>query len=188
MAKKDSNPGPKIPDAELRPFPDESLGEYLRRLRLIRRLDLGDVSVRTPRVPESQHVSQSYLSQLELGRAQNPSRERLIGLARVLEVPEGWILERAGFSGGNVADSSNGLDAQSRRLCSSGGAVEPRRTNVAGLNDRRDPAGASRTQKTTWVKNRAIFSDGRRMPSVRFAVLDRSLAVNTFRVSLGWLF
>lgn len=125
MAKKDSNPGPKIPDAELRPFPDESLGEYLRRLRLIRRLDLGDVSVRTPRVPESQHVSQSYLSQLELGRAQNPSRERLISLAHVLEVPEGWILERAGFSGGNAVDSSNGLDAQSRRLALRAAQLNP---------------------------------------------------------------
>lgn len=116
MAKKDAKPGTKTPPAELRPFPDEALGEYLRRLRLIRGLDLGDVSVQTPKVPESQHVSQSYLSQLELGRAQNPSRERLVSLARVLDVPESWILERAGFSSGNASQVSDGLDAQSRRF------------------------------------------------------------------------
>ena len=125
MAKKGSNPSPRIPDAELRPFPDEALGEYLRRLRLIRGLDLGDVSVQTPRVPESQHVSQSYLSQLELGRAQNPSRERLVSLAHVLKVPESWILERAGFSGGNAADSSDGLDPKSRRFALRAAQLNP---------------------------------------------------------------
>ena len=125
MAKKDSTPSTKTSQAELRPFPDEALGEYLRRLRLIRGLDLGDVSVRTPTVPESQHVSQSYLSQLELGRAQNPSRERLVSLARVMDVPERWILKKAGFSSGNAAETSDGLDPQSRRFALRAAQLNP---------------------------------------------------------------
>ena len=98
MPKK-TNP---LETTDLFPLPDESLGEYLRRLRLIRGLDLGDVAARTPRTPDSQHVSNSYLSQLELGRAVNPSRERLISLAKVLDVPEAWLLEKAGYSGGQT--------------------------------------------------------------------------------------
>ena len=125
MVKKDSKATAKIPDAELRPYPDESLGEYLRRLRLIRNLNLGAVCAQTPQVPESEHVSQSYLSQLELGRALKPSRERLASLARVLDVPEGWILEKAGFSGGNAADAADGLDAQSRKIALRAAQLNP---------------------------------------------------------------
>ncbi len=84
---------------EWRPRPEETLGAYLRRIRLMRGMDLGDVSDATPKIPESQHVSQPYLSQIELGRALHPSRERLITIARVLSLPEKWVLEKAGFSG-----------------------------------------------------------------------------------------
>ncbi|MBI5029065.1 MAG: helix-turn-helix transcriptional regulator [Chloroflexi bacterium] len=111
MTKKQRSTAPQ--SDQFAPLPDESLGEYLRRLRLIRGMDLGDVSSQTPRNPDSQHVSQSYLSQLELGRAVNPSRERLISLAHVLNVPETWILEKAGFTSGQLTGE---LDPRDRDL------------------------------------------------------------------------
>lgn len=115
MPKKNSKTHPASPDAELMPSPNESLGEYLRRLRLIRGLNLGDVSGQTPQVPESEHVSYPYLSQLELGRARHPSRERLVSLARVFGIPEAWMLEKAGYSSGQTALADE-LDPQSRNI------------------------------------------------------------------------
>ncbi len=99
----------EAPDTELRPRADEPLGSYLRRIRLIRGMGLSEVADATPRVPESQHISYSYLSQIELGRAQSPSRERLISIAQVLGIPPQWVLEKAGFTGGtqSVTESSS---------------------------------------------------------------------------------
>ncbi len=85
---------------ELRARADESLGAYIRRIRLMRGMGLAEVADATPTVPESRHVSYSYLSQIELGRALSPSRERLVSIALVLGVPPAWLLEKAGFAGG----------------------------------------------------------------------------------------
>jgi len=95
-------------DIELRPREDESLGAYIRRMRLIRGMGLGAVADATPKIPESRHVSYSYLSQIELGRALNPSRERLLSIAEALGVPPQWILEKAGFSGGSEVTPEDG--------------------------------------------------------------------------------
>lgn len=92
--KSSAEPGP-----EWQPRTEETLGAYLRRIRLLRGMDLGDISDITPKIPESQHVSQPYLSQIELGRALHPSRERLISLAHALGLPEKWVLEKAGLIG-----------------------------------------------------------------------------------------
>lgn len=94
---------------ELQPRADESLGSYLRRIRLMRGMGLGKVADATPKVPESRHVSYSYLSQIELSRALRPSRERLISIAEVLGLPPQWVLEKAGFAGGGetVAEDSS---------------------------------------------------------------------------------
>jgi transcriptional regulator with XRE-family HTH domain len=94
-----STKGEDALDIELSPRDDESLGAYIRRMRLMRGMGLGAVADATPKVPESRHVSYSYLSQIELGRALKPSRERLLSIAEVLGVPPAWLLEKAGFSG-----------------------------------------------------------------------------------------
>ncbi|MBM3130611.1 MAG: helix-turn-helix transcriptional regulator [Chloroflexi bacterium] len=85
---------------ELRPRADESLGVYIRRIRLVRGMGLTAVADATPKIPESRHVSYSYLSQIELGRALRPSRERLLSIAEALGLPPEWLLEKAGFAAG----------------------------------------------------------------------------------------
>ncbi len=95
-----STKGEDALDIELRPRDDESLGAYIRRMRLMRGMGLGAVADATPKVPESRHISYSYLSQIEVGRALNPSRERLLSIAEALAVPPEWLLEKAGFRAG----------------------------------------------------------------------------------------
>ncbi len=86
------------PETDLAPRSDETLGQYLRRLRLKRNLGLIEVAERSPQHPESQHISHSYLSQLETSHATNPSSERLVSLARILDVPAEWLIEKAGLN------------------------------------------------------------------------------------------
>lgn len=96
-----STKGEDALSTELHPRDDESLGAYVRRIRLMRGMGLGEVADATPKVPESRHISYSYLSQIELGRALRPSRERLLSIAEALGLPPQWLLEKAGFSGGS---------------------------------------------------------------------------------------
>ena len=96
-----STQGDDALNTELRPREDESLGAYIRRIRLIRGMGLGAVADATPKVPESRHISYSYLSQIEVGRALHPSRERLLSIAEALGVPPEWLLEKAGFKAGS---------------------------------------------------------------------------------------
>lgn len=98
--QRKSTKGDDSLNTELRPREDESLGAYIRRIRLIRGMGLGEVADATPQVPESRHISFSYLSQIEVGRALHPSRERLLSIAEVLGVPPEWLLEKAGFKAG----------------------------------------------------------------------------------------
>ena len=103
-----STKGEDALSTDLRPRDDESLGAYIRRIRLMRGMGLGEVADATPKVPESRHISYSYLSQIELGSALRPSRERLLSIAEALGIPPQWLLEKAGFTGGTeVASEDN---------------------------------------------------------------------------------
>lgn len=82
-------------DEELRPRPDEKLGTYIRRVRLMRGLSLPDVARALADRPSSQRLSHPYLSQIETGQVHQPSRDRLSSLATVLAIPPEWLYEKA---------------------------------------------------------------------------------------------
>ncbi len=88
---------------EWKPQAEETLGQYIRRIRMMRGLNLPDVARVTSQLPESERVSHPYLSQIELGHVFQPARARLVSIARVLGIPEAWLLEKAGFSAGGVS-------------------------------------------------------------------------------------
>ncbi len=111
--------------ADLKPFLDETLGQYLRRLRLIRGINLSDVSAKTAQVPDGASVSISYLSHLELGLQQSPSREVLLSLAKVLEVPPGPLLELAGYSSRGLEPPEDALDPEARELALRAAQLDP---------------------------------------------------------------
>ena len=66
------------------------LGEELRRVRGIR-----GISMR--KIEEITKISNAYLSQLETGKAENPSPAVLHKLAKVLDVPYESLMEAAGY-------------------------------------------------------------------------------------------
>jgi transcriptional regulator with XRE-family HTH domain len=121
MAKKK----PPANAADLKPFLDETLGQYLRRLRLIRGINLSDVSAKTAQIPGGASVSISYLSHLELGLQQTPSREVLLSLARVLEVPPGPLFELAGYSSRGLEPPEEELDPEAREIALRAAQLEP---------------------------------------------------------------
>lgn len=82
-------------DEDLRPRPEEKLGGYIRRVRLMRGLSLPDVARALADRPSSQRLSHPYLSQIETGQVYQPSRDRLQSLAGVLGVPPEWLYEKA---------------------------------------------------------------------------------------------
>lgn len=82
-------------DEELRPRPEEKLGTYIRRVRLMRGLSLPDVARALADRPASQRLSHPYLSQIETGQVHQPSRDRLLSLATVLGIPAEWLYEKA---------------------------------------------------------------------------------------------
>jgi len=80
------------------PKSDETLGQYLRRLRTEKaRMILNEVDLSTRGFPPQMRVSSPYLSQLECGKVEYPSGDRLRVLADIYGVPQRWILEKAGF-------------------------------------------------------------------------------------------
>ncbi len=89
--------------SEWKPRDDETLGGYIRRIRLMRGMNLPDVARVTATLPDKQRVSHPYLSQIELGQVFRPAPERLRSIAQVLGIPEGWLLEKAGFSPTGIA-------------------------------------------------------------------------------------
>ncbi len=97
---------PKDESAELgpewKPRADETLGAYIRRVRLMRGMNLPEVARVTAQLPAAQRVSHPYLSQIELGQVFRPAPERLQSIAKVLAIPEAWLLEKAGFSASGV--------------------------------------------------------------------------------------
>lgn len=66
---------------------DDSFGETLRALRQAAGLTLDDLVRRTG-------ISKSYLSQLETGAYETPSDEKVIQLARALDVAPGALFEK----------------------------------------------------------------------------------------------
>ncbi|MCC7163491.1 MAG: helix-turn-helix transcriptional regulator [Anaerolineae bacterium] len=97
MAKEKA--GSKQPEnkdeEEFRPREAESLGAYIRRVRLMRGLNLPDVARALANEPPSQRISHPYLSQIELGQVFQPSRDRLQSLANVLQINPDWLFEKA---------------------------------------------------------------------------------------------
>ena len=82
-------------DEQWRPRAEESLGTYIRRVRMMRGLNLPDVARALANEPPSQRVSHPYLSQIELGQVFQPSRDRLQSLANVLQIKPEWLFEKA---------------------------------------------------------------------------------------------
>lgn len=66
------------------------LGEELRRIRGIRGISLR-------KIEDITKISNAYLSQLETGKAENPSPAVLYKLAKVLDVPYESLMEAAGY-------------------------------------------------------------------------------------------
>lgn len=99
---------PRSPDIEpeLQPREDESLGAYIRRVRIARRLNLPDVARALVQLPEHARISHPYLSQIELGQVARPGRDRLISLANLLQIPSDWVLLKAGYDTGSGETTS----------------------------------------------------------------------------------
>jgi transcriptional regulator with XRE-family HTH domain len=70
--------------------PEQTLGEFLRNLRMARKLSLRDVE-------EASGVSNAYLSQLEQGKITKPSPHFLHKLAGCYLVPYETLMEKAGY-------------------------------------------------------------------------------------------
>ena len=70
----------------------DSLGRYLKSVRLGSKLTLRDVESATGR-----EVSNAYLSQLESGKISKPSVHILYALSTSLGVPYETLMERAGY-------------------------------------------------------------------------------------------
>ncbi len=66
------------------------LAEELRRIRGIRGISLR-------KIEDITKISNAYLSQLETGKAENPSPAVLFKLAKVLDVPYESLMEAAGY-------------------------------------------------------------------------------------------
>ncbi len=83
---------------ELQPREDEALGPYLRRVRISRGLNLPGVARALIRLPKEMRISHPYLSQVELGQVAQPSRDRLVSLANLYQIPSEWLLRKAGYT------------------------------------------------------------------------------------------
>ena len=70
----------------------ESLGRYLKSVRLGSKMTLRDVEEAT-----GKEVSNAYLSQLESGKISKPSVHVLYALSTSLGVPYETLMERAGY-------------------------------------------------------------------------------------------
>ena|SRR3989442_9407382 len=68
----------------------DKLAEELRRIRGIRGISLR-------KIEDITKISNAYLSQLETGKAENPSPAVLYKLAKVLDVPYESLMEAAGY-------------------------------------------------------------------------------------------
>lgn len=85
--------------------PAQTLGEYLRNARDVRRLTLREVE-------EATEISNAYLSQIEHGKISRPNPNILYKLASVYAVPYETLMEKAGYL---VCSPTAQPPAQSRR-------------------------------------------------------------------------
>jgi transcriptional regulator with XRE-family HTH domain len=90
----------EIDETNTRP---ETLGRYLKSVRLGHNMTLRDVEEAT-----SKEVSNGYLSQLESGKITKPSPHVLYALSTSLGVPYETLMERAGYivPSGNQAEGA----------------------------------------------------------------------------------
>jgi transcriptional regulator with XRE-family HTH domain len=87
----------------------DTLGRYLKSVRLGKKLTLRDVEEAT-----SNEVSNGYLSQLESGKITKPSPHVLYALSTSLGVAYETLMERAGYivpSGGQAEGAKHGKAA-----------------------------------------------------------------------------
>jgi transcriptional regulator with XRE-family HTH domain len=84
----------KVSRDDLEPRDDETLGHFIRRVRLCRALTPAAIADATTSFPIESRLSCSYLSQLELGLIRSPSTAYLRALAQVLEISLDWLIEK----------------------------------------------------------------------------------------------
>lgn len=83
-------------DLKSQPLLTETLGQFIRRLRLIRGIKLSDLSRATARF--GAQVSEIYLSHLELDMVPNRAIEDLTKIAKALDIPPQWLIEKSEMS------------------------------------------------------------------------------------------
>jgi transcriptional regulator with XRE-family HTH domain len=79
-------------DENIQPIRTDTLGDYLRVVRLGLEMTLREVEKATDK-----EVSNAYLSQLETGKIENPSPHILHTLAQVYDVSYENLMQRAGY-------------------------------------------------------------------------------------------
>lgn len=100
MTKKSTGAGPghEEPSPQL-----QTLGEYLRNVRITRRMTLREVQ-------DASEVSNAYLSQLENEKITKPSPHILHKLASVYNVPYETLMEKAGY----ISRAEEGTEAKKK--------------------------------------------------------------------------
>src|SRR5262249_50309963 len=81
----------------------DSLGDYLKSVRLGLKMTLRDVEKAT-----QGDVSNAYLSQLENGKIENPSPHILYALSQAYKISYKSLMTRAGYVAPNNAERTNG--------------------------------------------------------------------------------
>lgn len=81
-----------MPDENTQPARSDTLGDYLKAIRIGLKMTLRDVEKATDK-----EVSNAYLSQLETGKIENPSPHVLYALTQVYDVSYESLMERAGY-------------------------------------------------------------------------------------------
>ena len=80
----------------------ESLGAFIRRIRIEKRLSCKDVEKRSARF--GKRISGSYINRIENQDKLNPTPDRLVALAKGLGIPPQELLARAaGLVSSNIA-------------------------------------------------------------------------------------
>ena len=98
---------------ELRPIGGETLGVFLRRVRVERGMKLPELAEALKQFPADEQISQPYLSQIELGRAKQPSRLKLQRVAEVLRIAPNDLVSLAGLE---VEQSEKAIDALTQQI------------------------------------------------------------------------
>ncbi len=102
-------------DKQYNSKPDETLGAYLKRLRMLagqvqlRSISQDEVATMTAEMPAPQRFTAAWLSKIEADRYEQPGGDKLRTLAEIYSrllrsnIPAEWLLFKAGFEiKGNV--------------------------------------------------------------------------------------